>query len=148
MRIDLLRSADVLSVTALLRKIDRSLFDGLPLDPCALGVELAAARRDRYWGIWDGVDLQAAFFLRGLDTGYVAPAFGIAVAPVAQRSGYGQLALSFAEIWSRRAGLDEIMLTVSAANKPAIALYEKLGFVCTGERSAKGNYIYRKSLSK
>ena len=146
MRIDLLGRTEASVVAALLREIDRSSFDGLPLDAGAIESELAAARRDRYWGIWDGAALKAVFFLRGLDAGYSAPAFGVAVAPDAQRRGLGRLALAFAETWSRWAGLAEIMLTVGAGNKRAIELYERQGFVFGGEQSAKGNLIYRKPL--
>lgn len=146
MRIDLLGRAEASAVITLLREIDRSLFDGLPLDPSALAEQLAAVHRDRYWGVWNGGQLQAIFFLRGLDAGYAAPAFGVAVAPAAQGRGLGHLALVFAEAWSRGAGLPEIMLTVGALNQRAIALYETQGFVHSGERSAKGNLIYRKSL--
>lgn len=146
MRVDLLGAADTSVVAALLREVDRSLFHGLPLDPGALATEFASARRDHYWGIWDGEDLQAIFFLRGLDAGFAVPAFGVAVAPRAQRRGLGRLALVFAERWSQEAGLAEIMLTVTDSNQRAIALYESQGFIRTGERSSKGNLIYRKSL--
>lgn len=146
MRIDLLGRAEASAVTTLLREIDRSLFDGLTLDPRALAEQFAAVHRDRYWGVWEGNHLQAIFFLRGLDAGYAAPAFGVAVASAAQGRGLGRLALLFAETWSRGAGLPEIMLTVGALNQRAIALYETQGFVHSGERSTKGNLIYRKSL--
>lgn len=146
MRIDTLKIGETNKVAAFLREIDPSLFDGLPLDSGALMAEVTKARRDHYWGIWDGSVLHTVFFLRGLDAGYVTPAFGVAVAPAAQRRGLGHLALVFAETWSRWAGLKEIMLTVSDGNKRAITIYEKYGFIRTSERSAKGNLIYRKSI--
>jgi len=146
MRIDLLSSAEAPQVVALLREIDPSLFDGLPLETDQLRATIASARRDRYWGVWDGSALQAVFFLRGLDAGFAAPAFGVAVASFAQRRGLGHLTLVFAETWSRAVGVKEMMLSVGAGNEPAMALYKRHGFSRTEERSPKGNVIYRKAL--
>ena len=146
MRIDRLSKFEVPAVLALLRTINRDFFDGLPIDETALASDFASARRDRYWGIWKDADLSAVFFLRGLDSGFMAPAFGVAVAPAAQGRGIGRLALIFAETWSRNAGLSDIMLTVHPDNARAISLYEAHGFLRTNEFSPKGNIVFRKSL--
>ncbi len=146
MRIDGLKKSDVPAVSALVQKVNRDVFDGLPVQLNALSAEFSAARRDRYWGIWSGSQLLAVFFLRGMDDGFAAPAFGVAVAPDAQGRGIGRLALDFAEAWSRNERLMEIMLTVNQANTKAISLYESRGFVRTDKISSKGNLIFRKNL--
>ena len=58
----------------------------------------------------------------------------VAVDPSARRRGVGTaLVMALIEEGKRR-DLDVIMLEVRAANSPAIALYEKLGFVEVGRR--------------
>lgn len=148
MRIDCLSESDAAAVSAVLHKVNRNFFDGLPVEKTALASEFASARRDRYWGIWKDADLSAVFFLRGLDAGFSSPAFGVAVAPAAQGCGIGRLALIFAETWSRNAGLTDIMLTVDPDNSRAISLYEAQGFLRTDELSPKGNLVFRKSLCR
>jgi RimJ/RimL family protein N-acetyltransferase len=113
--------------------------------------ELASRFRDagddRYWGVFaDGGELLALVMLRGLDAGFVAPAFGIYVAERHAGSGIGTLALAFAETWCRLNELTEIMLTVHPENAAARRMYERRGFDATGEQSALGHLIYRKRL--
>lgn len=59
------------------------------------------------------------------DTGSVST---IAVDPAYLRRGLGEAMLRWALGWFRSQGLTSAVLTVSAGNAPAIALYRKLGF--------------------
>lgn len=122
-------------------------FDPFSADVRELGSRLRDATEDRYWGVFaDGDELAAIVMLRGLDAGYVAPAFGVYVAERRAHSGLGTLALEFAETWCRLNGRPEIMLTVHSENTVARRMYERHGFGATGQRSDHGHLIYRKRL--
>jgi RimJ/RimL family protein N-acetyltransferase len=121
-------------------------FDGLPKEQEALRSILLSAKADRYWGIYVEDKLVGLFMLRGFDAGYSAPSFGVMVKRAFRGSGLGRLALQYAEAWCRLKKVETLMLTTSEENRRAVALYEACGFVSDGERSLKGNLIYRKRL--
>lgn len=64
-----------------------------------------------------------------LDEGYIT---NVAVFPEYRRQGIAERLLT--TLFERAAGLTFITLEVRASNTPALALYEKLGFVRVGER--------------
>ena len=66
-----------------------------------------------------------------LDECYIA---NIAVFPEYRRQGIGDRILSFAENTARQKGCSFISLEVRVSNLPAIALYEKRGYLKQGER--------------
>lgn len=108
---------------------------------------LTSAVEDRYWGISvEPRDLAALVMLRGIDEGFLAPAFGVYVAQAWSGRGLATLALRFAETWCRVNGCSEIMLTVHPDHAPARHMYERDGFRFSGEHSQLGYRIYRKSL--
>jgi RimJ/RimL family protein N-acetyltransferase len=123
-------------------------FDGLPKRAEELCSILSAAKADRYWAIWIENQLVGLFMLRGLDAGYSAPAFGVMIKRAFRGSGLGRLALQYAETWCKLQHLESLMLTASQENRRALALYEACGFVNDGERSPKGNLIFRKRLTR
>ena len=123
-------------------------FDGLPKEPEALRSILLSAKADRYWTIRIEEMLVGLFMLRGFDAGYSAPAFGVMIKRGFRGTGLGRLALQYAETWCRLQHVESLMLTVSQENRRALALYEACGFVNDGERSPKGNLIFRKRLTR
>jgi ribosomal protein S18 acetylase RimI-like enzyme len=122
-------------------------FSGLADDEKSLVEILKSARHDIYWGIWKAAgDLSAVFMLRGLDAGFSAPAFGVYVRAADSSKGLARLAMQHALCHCRLASIDEIMLTVDDDNVSAMALYEEMGFVRTGETSPKGQPVYRRKV--
>ena len=75
-----------------------------------------------------------------------AVTFGVYIAGAAAGRGLSQLALQFAIAWCRIAGHGELMLTVHQDHAAAIHVYEKYGFVFSGQLSSRGHRIYRKPL--
>jgi ribosomal protein S18 acetylase RimI-like enzyme len=61
------------------------------------------------------------------------PTFGLAVADTYHNQGVGQLLMTYTLEWARANGLGEVHLTVVQDNKVAYHLYQKFGFVKTGE---------------
>ena len=59
--------------------------------------------------------------------------YGMWVAPEARSSGLGQRFVDAVREWSIETGADEVKLWVVESNLPARTLYEKVGFVRTGE---------------
>lgn len=63
-----------------------------------------------------------------------AALFGMWVAPGARRLGVGQALIEAVQAWAIDAGYHRLGLGVTTTNSAAIALYERLGFVATGDR--------------
>lgn len=59
--------------------------------------------------------------------------YGMWVAPEARGSGLGEGLVDAVIEWSRSVGAEEVKLWVVESNTPAVSLYEKTGFVPTGE---------------
>lgn len=59
---------------------------------------------------------------------------GVVVAKKYWRNGIGQMLVDEAEYWFENfSSLDRLILTVFKTNRPAIKLYQKLGFIETGQ---------------
>lgn len=69
-------------------------------------------------------------------TGDEAELLRIAVAPAERRQGIGGALLAAAVERAKKAGAEKIFLEVRASNKPAISIYERLGFLYVGTRRA------------
>lgn len=67
-----------------------------------------------------------------------AEILSLGVSPDVQRAGAGASLVAAIVVAARDAGASRIFLEVDAGNAPAIALYEKSGFVASGRR--KGYY--------
>jgi GNAT superfamily N-acetyltransferase len=79
--------------------------------------------------------------LVGLAIGAPAPSnagaaalFAMWVAPAARRLGVGRALIAAVKAWAIDAGYPRLGLGVTTTNAPAIALYERAGFVATGDR--------------
>lgn len=91
-------------------------------------------------------DPRQAFFVARLDVREVGLAvgaeyegnpgaaglFSMWVAPEARGHGLGEALIEAVAAWARDAGFDRILLDVGDTNLPAVALYERCGFVPTG----------------
>ena len=66
--------------------------------------------------------------------GDVAQVMTIGVAPAAQRRGLGSVLLDALVTRARALGAESVVLEVRVDNAPAIALYERFGFVVLGRR--------------
>lgn len=66
----------------------------------------------------------------------IAAVYGMWVAPEARGRGLGGRLLSAVEGWARTARYALIGLGVTTTNRPAIRLYERCGYVDSGERLA------------
>jgi GNAT superfamily N-acetyltransferase len=70
-------------------------------------------------------------FLWDVDTG--KPTFGLAVADAYHHQGLGKLLMTYIMNWAHKKNLPEVQLTVVQDNITALSLYQKQGFVKTGE---------------
>ncbi|MBI5162523.1 MAG: GNAT family N-acetyltransferase [Magnetospirillum sp.] len=108
---------------------------------------LAEAHADRYWAIEVEDTVAGLVMLRGFDSGYARPSFGVAVAEAHAGAGLGRAALNHALDWCRRNGVAEVMLKVADDNAPALRLYQQAGFR-PGERCPQtGQRIFTLSLA-
>src|SRR5664279_5470949 len=84
----------------------------------------------------DGDDGPAAMAVGGPahDVPATAALYGMWVAPEVRGRGLGTALMSAVQAWAVDTGYATLGLGVTTTNAPAIALYERLGFVATGDR--------------
>ena len=119
-------------------------------DSFAASYDQASSRDDR---IWEDIAVGAAsgddetIFVIEADGGFAGmvgafarddePAtrnlYGMWVAPEVRGSGLGEGLVDAIIEWSRTVGAEEVKLWVVESNTPAVRLYEKTGFIPTGE---------------
>lgn len=80
----------------------------------------------------DGQPVGMASGIRGDDG--VSELRSVWVSPRARGRGVGDLLIGAVETWARELGATALKLAVIPGNERAIALYERSGFVATGER--------------
>jgi ribosomal protein S18 acetylase RimI-like enzyme len=61
------------------------------------------------------------------------------VAPAHRRMNLGTRLMDAVQRWAQRAGMDELRLMVTSNNAPALAFYEKCGFLRTGMKQPYDN---------
>jgi ribosomal protein S18 acetylase RimI-like enzyme len=100
------------------------------------GWQERTSRPDRAVFVVDGPDA-----LIGLAQGGPAPGipdaaavYSMWVAPEARRLGLGSALIEAVKAWAVEAGYPGLGLGVTTTNSPAIAFYERLGFVDNGDR--------------
>jgi ribosomal protein S18 acetylase RimI-like enzyme len=76
---------------------------------------------------------------------------GMWVAPTARHRGVGRALGDAVLAWARERGFADVVLWVTEGNADAVALYERMGFACTGRRdrlpSSSGLAIYEMGLA-
>ena len=86
------------------------------------------AGKDLYYVLTEGNAVIGYAMLRGWDEGYEIPSLGISIHPLARKRGWGILFIHFLHAVAHRHGAKKVRLRVSANNKEAIQLYNKLGY--------------------
>ena len=90
------------------------------------------AKKDKYHCIFLNNSIAGIFFLRGLDSGYSRPSFGVYILQKFCRNGLASAALSEAIQHCKELGIKHLMLKVSAEHHIAFSLYKKFGFQVEG----------------
>ncbi|MEM6885662.1 MAG: GNAT family N-acetyltransferase [Verrucomicrobiota bacterium] len=124
----------------------RNHFSGFPDSVEEIKRQLEAVNKDQYWVVESGGAHAGILMARGMDAGFVIPAFGVYIAEAFAGKGLGTRALEYVVQWARDTRKPAIMLTVADENERARHIYEKFGFRFKGERSEKGQRIYRLEL--
>lgn len=104
---------------------------------------LSLVREDRYWGIWLDKELAGFFMLRGMDSGFEVPSYGVSIAERYAGCGLMTCTLHFVKSWCKLNHVRELMLKVHPENFTARATYESFGFVRTGVDPKNDNLIYQ-----
>ncbi|MCA9909248.1 MAG: GNAT family N-acetyltransferase, partial [Anaerolineae bacterium] len=99
-----------------------------------------------YMGIFWRGRLAGFFMLRGWDSGYEIPAYGVTIDIEHRNMGLGRLSLETSKTIARLEGATQVMLKVHPDNAPARKVYEAAGFVQTGVDPKNANLIYHYSL--
>ncbi len=106
------------------------------------------AALDAYWGIYSGGQLAGFCMLRGRDSGYLCPSFGIVVAEAFSGRGLARRALAQALHWCSEQAIGEVMLKVAHDNVAARVIYEDAGFLPQGRCPDTGHAVYTKVLEQ
>lgn len=107
---------------------DEAVFHPYPLSADAARDLVRHEGRDLYYVVVDHGRVLGCGMLRGWDEGYDVPSLGIAIDPEARGHGLGLALMHFLHFVARQRGSRVVRLTVAAANRRAIALYERLGY--------------------
>jgi [ribosomal protein S18]-alanine N-acetyltransferase len=103
---------------------------------------LQAAQDDVYMGFFVDEVLAGFFMLRGWDSGYAIPAYGVTIAQAFAGMGLATLSLDTSKTLCRLRGVERLMLKVHPENLTAKRLYEKAGFLQMGVDTRNANLIY------
>jgi len=142
-----LTQEDAISLSQLLTSDEdgyRWFFTPFAFDAKSLEERLAAARKDRYWGLWFGSRLVGFFMMRGPDQGYERPSFGVYIASDYSGLGLSTLALRYCMGWCRLNNISRMMLKVHPDNRHARQAYERAGFTIIGRCEQTGHAIMEK----
>ncbi len=103
---------------------------------------LAGQGMDIFMGFYVGESLIGFFMLRGWNSGFEIPSYGVLIDE--KYSGYGltRLSLKLAKSICKLRHAPRIMLKVNARNVVAKQLFEEAGFAHTEVEAQTGNLIY------
>jgi ribosomal protein S18 acetylase RimI-like enzyme len=107
---------------------DHLRFQPHPFTDEALDRLAAHKGKDFYCVMVDDDRVVAYGMLRGWDEGYEVPSLGIAVHPSTRKEGLGRAMMQHLHETARARGAARVRLRVLEENKPAISLYEQLGY--------------------
>ena len=93
--------------------------------------------RDVYLGAFDDEGIVGYGMLRGWDAGFEIPSLGIYLSAQARGTGLASLMMSELHRHAWEVGAKRIRLKVYPENSRAIALYERMGYVFTGEEEGQ-----------
>lgn len=120
-------------------------------DPAAFAAALRKPAPDAIFGAWLPGEVapqgMAGFFVhRARKVAHKGAIWGVYVRDAARGQGLGRRLVEAAIVQARGAGLETLLLTVSAEARAASALYENLGFVAYGTeprglRLGPGRYV-------
>jgi RimJ/RimL family protein N-acetyltransferase len=111
-------------------------------DEAAIAETLKSRRKDVYSGLYWKGGLVCVFMLRGWDSGFEIPSFGLVVAAGHRGREVLTVALEAAKLIARLAGSDRMMCKVHPDNAAATRGALRLGFVAESEEAGTGNIVY------
>lgn len=144
-----LKPADAAALSGLLKSDEvgyHRYFQPFPFDATTLEKVLAEAKMDRFWGIYIDTVLIGFFMLRGLDSGYDIPSYGVYVSKGRSGRGISGLTLNFVEVWCKLNNIRKVMIKVHPENLIAKRVYEKAGALPAGTDKKNGNLVYYLSI--
>lgn len=109
---------------------------------------LRKVRKDNFFVVMVNGDWAGFYMLRGFDSGYRVPAYGVWIAPKYKNCGLAALTLAHAFAICKLNGVERLMLKVHPQNVKALKLYERIGFIRTGIDPRNSNFVYQKSFQK
>jgi RimJ/RimL family protein N-acetyltransferase len=107
---------------------------------------LQSAKRDRYWRIRFAEEIAGFFMLRGFDSGYERPSFGVFIAEKFSNKGLSTLALQYSLSWCKLNNVSKVMLKVHPDNVYARRAYEGAGFELMEVLADTGQLLFEKRL--
>ncbi len=110
-------------------------------DKSALTELLTKAEKDVYSGVFWEDDLAGIFFLRGWDSGYEMPSFGVLIAEKYRGRAFLNLTVDVAKLICKMSGVNRFMVKKHSDNAP-LANIQKMGFYQVGVEESTGNIIF------
>jgi RimJ/RimL family protein N-acetyltransferase len=123
-------------------------FNPFAFDAQSVKSVLRKAKKDIFFAVKVNGDWAGFYMLRGFDSGYQVPAYGVWIAPKYKNCGLAALTLAHAFAICKLNGIGQLMLKVHPKNVKALKLYEKMGFVRTDTDPKNSNFICHKSFQK
>lgn len=117
-------------------------FQPFPFDVDTLRKILSDLKKDKFWGIYSADMLIGFFMLRGLDSGFDIPSYGVYVAKEYSGKGVSRLTLQFVEVWGKLNNIHKVMIKVHPENHVAKSVYEKAGAAASGIDPKNSNLVY------
>lgn len=105
---------------------------------------LEKKKADLYLGIYYGETLTGFYMLRGFDSGYKIPSYGVYISSKFNNKGLAALTLFHAFSTCKVIAAPRLMLKVHPDNRVALNLYKKYGFAETGFDEKINNIILHK----
>ena len=112
----------------------------------ALLSQCVNAIKDGFFVLTIDNNIAGFFCLRGLDSGYVKPSFGVYISSEHQGKGLARSALKEAAAWCKRYSLPAIILKVAKCNERAYQLYAQDGFLPVEQFAKRKDILMEKRI--